>query len=302
MKNKKHIINFVSILIAIVSVIYFIYKCYNNKNEIAEGLSILKDKYWILIIEILLMFLNITLETCRWMVIDYKRSGKKSFKDNFFTITESILLSISTPLGIGEHIGKSRNSNNIKSSFLTSIIGSFIQTSVIILMGFIGFLFINYQYSNYVFAHTFITLLILSITAIIIYHFKKKTIRRILNEFSIKKISIIYFINISRYIIFAYQMYLMQTLSIDIFNIKIVSLILIYYLIITIIPSSGLADIGIRGSIAIAVIGDNINSWSGIAAILIWLINKIIPSIIGFQSIIFSVIKSSKNHLDSGIR
>ena len=281
---------------------YMIYKLNADKNNIYQGFCTLKNSWWIIAAEFFLMIINIALETFRWIEIDRERSGKECFFQNAKTIVESIALSLVTPLGIGEHIGKARVSTDAKGSVVASIVGSFIQTSVIVLIGIVGSVILSY--TNIILVATADILIIVAaliIAIFIIYKAKIRMIIDILNEFSAKKIAKIYLINIVRFLIFAYQMYLMQTLSISTFSAEIFCLILVYYMVITITPSVGLADVGIRGTVAIAIIGYTENSWSGVAAVMIWILNKIIPSVVGFQSIIFSVIKSRRNHSDSGI-
>ena len=302
MNKTKKILDIVSAILAIVGFLYLFYKFSTDIDNIYQGLKTLSNSWWIIITELVLMLINIALETLRWIEIDKERSGRYSFYQNFKTITESIALSLITPLGIGEHIGKARGSNNAKSSVVASALGSFIQTSVIVLMGIIGSLLLSYNDIILIaVVDIFIIVAILILAIFVVYKAKTRLIIDIINEYSISKIAKIYLINIVRCIVFSYQMYLMQTLSISSFNTDIFYLILVYYMVITLTPSSGLADIGIRGTMAITFIGGTNNNWSGVAAVMIWIINKIIPSIFGFQSIIFSVIKSRRNHSDSGI-
>lgn len=301
MNKTKKIVDIISLILSVIGIIYFIYKCYTESDNIILGLSELKEKWWILVFEIALMVINILTETWRWTIIDSERSGKKSFFYNIITVTESIALSLVSIAGVGEHIAKSRESNDIKNSFIASIVGSIIQTIIIITIGIICILILNINLISYYIKYILVSIIILSIVILFLIKKRKTKIFSIVNEFTINRIIKISVINIIRYIIFAYQMYIIQTLNIFNINITDIAYILIYYMIITIIPSTGLADIGIRGSVAITIIGNNQNTWCGIAAIIIWLLNRVIPAIIGFQSIIFSVIKSRRNHLESTI-
>lgn len=283
-KNNSFINNLwmvLGILLGIVGLLYFLWHGYNEWNSIRQGFNLLYNNIWIAVAELFLMIINVILETWRWRIIDNSRLHSTSFLSSLFTITESIAMSSATPVGIGEHIGKIRKSIDKKGSAISSVLGSVIQTGVIIFMGFIGIAIcsntnsylINY---NTLFIEVFI-LIIIFINAFLFSRYISKKVKDIFKEWTLSKLIKVTSINILRYLVFAYQMYLMVTLNFIPSYINIVGLIMVYYMIITIVPSSGIVDMGIRGSVATSLLG----IWGGVAAIMIWIINRVVPGIFG---------------------
>lgn len=232
------------------------------------------------------MLLNVFLESLRWNILDKSRSSNNII-DNLKTIFESITLSSASFGGVGEHLAKLRRSNNMIGSTIASLLGSIIQTSVIILMGIIGLLLSNrFQWIINNILLTILFFIVCFLLLIFLHNKFTSKIKEVLLQYSCFDIFYITLINILRYIVFSYQLYLFFTFDPSVFDSSLIANILVYYLIITIIPSVGLADIGIRGSIAIFIFGNSyMGKWTGVAIILIWLFNRVLPSIIGTFSL-----------------
>ena len=269
---------FIIWILAIIGFVFFAFEAYNSRSEITSGLSMIVANKSLLLSEFTLMIINICLEAYRWQIIDRQRNSS-SFFQSFTTILESISLSLITPGGVGEHIGKIHHSPKKKESLVASLIGSIIQTLVISFFGIIALL-ISTQYIDLK-EHTFFYLLITSIIVVLSILFGKKissTIKSVITSFSFIQLSHIFFINIIRYFVFAIQLYLILCNNF-ILRYDVAIEIAIYYLIITIVPSWGLADIGIRGSVAIFIFKSPDIFWPGTAVVLVWFINRVIPSL-----------------------
>lgn len=287
-RTFKKVIDIVSFILAIAGIIYLSYKAYIDIYSIKKGLNELINHHIILFTEILLMIVNVGLESYRWLLLD-NGSSRLTYRKSVKTIFESISLSSFTPLGIGEHIAKVRNSNKPGNSIIASLMGSFIQTCVIFLFGIIGITINNRtELLNNHYIILFIFIALLSIVALVSTNNKvTNKIKCVISEYKAISTIEIFIINILRYLVFSYQLYLLLTLSFTYIDINLIANIFIYYLIITFIPSVGLADVGIRGSVALYIFGNNQNIiWTGIAIIMIWLINRVVPSFIGSYFII----------------
>ena len=87
-----------------------------------------------------------------------------------------------------------------------------------------------------------------------------------------------------RYFVFAFQFYLLLLFfGVDINILDAITAISGTYLLINVLPHVIIADLGIRGSAAIFVIGQLSANVQGIlsATILLWLINVILPAFAG---------------------
>jgi hypothetical protein len=100
------------------------------------------------------------------------------------------------------------------------------------------------------------------------------------------------FLSLLRYIVFVIQFILLLQLFIGNIPIGVACMMIsIVYLVLAIIPTIALAEIGIRGKVSLLVFGMITTNTVGIiaATLAIWCINLIIPAIIG--SIFFASLK-----------
>jgi hypothetical protein len=94
----------------------------------------------------------------------------------------------------------------------------------------------------------------------------------------------IFTVSLLRFIIFTTQYFLI----LNVFGIRFdyltgVAVISIIFLIMAVIPTIAIAELGIRGKVALTVAGIFTSQVLGVTAatVMVWLINLIIPSIIG---------------------
>jgi uncharacterized membrane protein YbhN (UPF0104 family) len=105
-----------------------------------------------------------------------------------------------------------------------------------------------------------------------------------------KELAYILFLSSVRYLVFSFQFYLLFL----VFNFEIdlltsFFLTSVIYFVITIIPTVALAELGVRGSVSIAVFslfyGSSFNNHMALVIVssssILWLINVIIPALIG---------------------
>ena len=88
-----------------------------------------------------------------------------------------------------------------------------------------------------------------------------------------------------RYLIFSFQYYmLLLAMQVDMPFLQAMIFISVIYLVLTAIPSIALADIGIRGSVALFFFGMVSDNTTGIllATLLLWFINIVLPALIGY--------------------
>ena len=324
MSTKLHKTYNLLIKAVIVIVAYYvIYKqvfVQHTWDEIAQYFAQNYSFYRLLFpffIIIILMIINWGIESIKWQYLISKNENinlKTSLQGVFSGITVSSL----TPNRIGEYFGRVfilKKTHPVRGILMT-IVGSLSQLLVTILMGGFAILYVTFRYTELVYpknpflSAVAIGLLILLMIMVSGIYFNLKGVSNILHRLTIKWPKInrfihvfayydrkelvnVFLLSLSRYVVFSLQLYLLMRIfhiPLTIFEgLIVVSLI---FLTITIIPSVALAEIGIRGSVAIYVIQqyynlNNLNPSLGYeldvmaSTSVLWLINIILPAIIG---------------------
>jgi hypothetical protein len=235
-----------------------------------------------------------------------------------------VAFAMNTPNRIGEYGGRIlyvHEGNRIKAVSLT-IAGSFSQFITTLLMGWCGLLFLlNIQVpatnphlaGSYMFWVQVMIYIVsaASVLALIVY-FKLGWLVNVIEKVPAFKwlaphISVLeelsFFIllrvlslSFTRYVIFVAQYILMlQLLQVDVTVWQAFWLTTVMFLVLAIVPSIALADIGIRGKVSLELFGlFSLNKLGIIAAsVSMWAINLVIPALMG--SILILRIKIFKN-------
>ena len=259
------------------------------------------------------MFVQWFVEAQKWRFllfkVQYLNLGQ-SMKAIFSGLSVSFL----TPNRTGEFLGRIifiSKGNRIKASIIT-FIGNYSQLLTTITIGLISLFYLpnyfntdEYLDRNYYYIIIFFTLIISNILYFFtnkiydlasIFSKKNKYLSQIevFKIYSNKELLIAYLYSMFRYIIFVIQYYIaFLTFDIHISLIDFVILKPIYILFVTAIPTVSITDAGVRVSSALAIfalvdISTNIIS----ATIIVWIVNLVIPSLIGL--LFFNKLKSQE--------
>jgi len=320
-KIKKAVNYSIKILIIILSY-YILYKeLFHNqdyKNAFnAFSNNILTIKSIILqAIILILMLVNWSVETIKWKHI-IENIQKLSFYKALKSVLAGVAVSSVFPNRSGEFIGRVmvlEKNNYIKGS-LSTFIGNTAQLIVTMVLGFIAFPIFLLLYTNllerfdlYLIIIMFFIFLLLNVLIVFLYFkmnyinnllkylLKKRAIKilkytQVFSSYNTNDLTYILFLSLIRYLIFSLQYYL----CLKLFNVNInifegIILISTSYLLLTIIPTVALSEIGVRGSIAILIFGayfglQNLNEVIKLSLVAascwLWVINIVIPAIIG---------------------
>lgn len=292
-----------SLSIAVWGLFFFTYKIFFSDYELNNISATIIEHYKIIIIEIFLLFFNFFCESKKWQNILLSNNNTSTLLKCLNTSLIATAFGNSTFGGIGEHVARANSHINRKTLIAQSFISSIMQTSVICFYGLVALPFTNIFSSL---EKTIIILLsIICISALIIYKNRnriesiiKKHINWNINEISKTHIIKALCWNILRLFTFSFQLYLLVNID-NQFNHVVFIHVLVYYFIITLLPSVHLIDIGIKGSTALFVFAcfaseNNINT----AIILIWIINTLLPSTVGF---ILSFVQNSQKKSEESI-
>ena len=304
MPLKKYLSIIIKIVIVFFSFYFIYHQLVENKSFEELDISVLidtvkKNKVYLVGV-ILIMFLNWLVEALKWRYMISKIENI-SIMTAYRAIFTGITVSTFTPNRIGEYGGRVfclEKGDRIKAVFIT-VLCSMSQLLVTILYGSIS-LFILFDeilidktflsVSLLILLNLFLLFSYFNISHIVNFLGKFKLIKsfkkylEVLVMYNYKDLIIAFIYSNTRYFIFSLQfIILLNVFGINIsFMDAILSVMLIFFFI-TITPTITIAEIGVRGSVAIFVLG--LFSSNDIAILssstLLWLINLIIPAIIG---------------------
>lgn len=320
-KLSKTYNNIIRFLIFFLSYGYISYQLIFNVNYQKALFLIIKSKsslYFIFItlIILILMLINWSIETYKWRYLILKIE-KVSFLKAYRAILTGLAVSTFTPNRVGEFLGRVislQKANPWKAIFI-SILCSMSQ---LITTFFIGSITVSIFILSYHFVLPFdksiwiifvLLLLIINILIFSIYfnvrflgeflnkiiNSKWRKIRGYLKVFSFykfKELRNTIALSISRYFVFSLQFYiLLRFFGVPLSESEAAIIIPTIYFIIAAIPSFAIAEIGIRGTVAVGLIefyfktikGEDFNLHFNVIAAtsLIWFINIALPALIG---------------------
>jgi len=258
------------------------------------------------IIILLLMILNWNIEALKWQKLIHKIQPIPYLKA-LIAVFAGITFGVFTPNRIGEIGGRIYFMDRGKKTYgvLATGIGSYAQFITTIAMGLFGiFLFILFYpdlfYKTY-FLNKLTTSILIIILCFLFWSFYNiKRIKPVLMKLPMlkrkseqieyisyetgKSLSIILLLSMMRYIVFFIQFFLLlKMFGVEIDIIQAIISITLTYLFLTLIPTTTLVELGVRGSLAIFFVGIFSENTLGIvlASIFIWIINIAIPAIVG---------------------
>lgn len=255
-----------------------------------------------LAIVFLLMGCNWFIEVLKWKILVgkiRKISWLKAIKGILFGITFSLF----TPNRIGEFGGRVMAfQKNRMPVFVATLVGSFSQIVMNLTMGSTALMLYLLMFAQMDFfikiAFAFFYILLLFAISIVYYNLelvngvllkipflkKLKNHFEIIKSYSIETLFILQILSATRYLIYSIQyLILIHFFGVEIGNIQGLILVSCIFFVQTIMPSLAILDIALRSTIAIFFLENFTNSelGVGIATFSLWLINLIIPGILG---------------------
>ena len=314
-KNIKIIFKYIIAPLLGAWLFYSLYKQIKGQPDLQQSIDLIKEapfgkqawKFWFVIA---LVFVNWGFEAKKWQVL-LRTLQPVSFFTAYKSVLSGVTLSINTPNRIGEYGGRIlyvQEGKRIKAISL-SIAGSISQLIITLVMGCCGLIYIIFYQGD---SHTLVmglpafwlkSLLFLSACAtaiIVLFYFRLswliKLIEKIpaaakyvqyisvLDSFNAKLLLRLLFLSFLRYIVFVIQyILLLQVLDVSILWINGFWIISILFLVLAIVPSFAIADLGIRGKFSTELLSFYSTNTVGIIGTTfgIWFINLFIPALAG---------------------
>ena len=256
-----------------------------------------------------MMFLNWGLEAFKWQLL-LRPLESISYTNAYKSVLAGCSITMLTPNRVGEYGGRIlyvKEEHRLDAIPLT-ILGSVSQLFITVLMGTLGLIYLKYighdkQLFNSLPAYTEDVLLYISASAaafLILVYFrvgllvkflnKVKWLQKIaahvvlLNTFSRKQLLRILFLSFLRYMVFILQfVLLLQIMQVDVSFFICFRLLTVFYLVMAIAPTIGFTELPIRAAASLEILQLYSNNIIGIqaASLGIWIINLVIPAIIG---------------------
>lgn len=294
---------------------YTIYKQIKHQQNLHESWDAIKVSFtgpqaWKIWMVAFLMLVNWGLEARKWQVL-IMHIQKMRFLRAFRAIFSGQAMGFITPNRVGEYAGRIvyLDEGNRLRGIALSAVGSLAQTIVTFVMGIIGLV---YMYKTIVSElpqmqglQTFwlmgLTYVLIAVTVLLILFYYNlswvtKVFERIpfvakysffiqkLEDLHNRELTRILNLSLARYVIFILQyLLLLQVFDVDIVWWQAASLVCVQFLVMAIVPSITLAELGLRGQVSIALLGLLSANKLGIIATsaVIFLINLIIPALAG---------------------
>jgi len=314
-KNIKIIFKYILAPLLAAWLFYSLYQQIKIQPHLHESIALMKEapfgsaawKFWIVII---LAFFNWGLEARKWQLL-LKPIQKMNFFRAFKSVLSGLALSLNTPNRMGEYGGRIlyvKEGSRLKAISL-SIAGSISQLIVTLLLGCAGLVYLLYFQSAHsgplmglsVFWIKILLFISAIITGILVLFFfrlswliklvekipaSKKFIEyvNVLEEFTAKLLLSLLCLSFFRYLIFVLQyILLLQVLHVEIFWVDCFWIISILFLVLAIVPSFAIADLGIRGKFSTELLSVYSINTLGILGTTfgIWFINLFIPALAG---------------------
>ena len=259
---------------------------------------------------ILLMVVNWGLEAKKWQLL-MRPIQSLSYKRAFRAVFSGQALALGTPNRVGEYVGRIvyMNDGNRLRALSLSAVGSVAQVLVTFFIGFWGLMYVYFLLRNnlslthslsIVWLTSLLTVVFSSTVFLGLFYYNLAWLTKVFERipfvakysYFIQKLETLYrkeltnilLLSFLRYSVYVLQYLLLYTFfGINIIWWQIICLTNVQLLIMTIVPSIALAEVGIRGKVSIALFSLLTNNSLGVIATAasIWLINLIVPALAG---------------------
>jgi hypothetical protein len=314
-KNIKIFLKYIIAPVLCAWLFYSLYQQIKSQPHLHQSIALIKEapfgpqawKFWLVIF---LALVNWGLEARKWQLLLLPLQ-KMSFLRAYKSVLSGVTLSLNTPNRMGEYGGRIlyvKDGSRIKAISL-SIAGSISQLIVTLVVGCVGLaylLFFQKAHSGPVMGLSVFwieTLLFISslISLVLVLFFfqlsllvrlidkipkagKLVTYISLLEELTAKLLLRLLSLSFFRYLVFVIQyILLLQVLNVEIFWLDCFWIISILFLVLAIVPSFAIADLGIRGKFSTELFNIYSSNTIGILGTTfgIWFINLFIPAIAG---------------------
>lgn len=317
-RNSKIFINYFLGPVLFIWLSWSIYRQISRQPDLESAWLAIKASFntplvWNIILVILLMVVNWSIEAVKWKIA-VKPVQQVSFLKAFRAVLSGISFSVSMPNRIGEYFGRvlyMDEGNKLKTISIT-IVASISQLIITLFMGALGLILVRDKIeSNGLISSIWMQVIIYGTIAVLIgtliFYFRLSWITkwverlpgitkfvyliRALEDFQSRLLLKLIFLSLVRFIVFILQYYLLfQLFSVDLSWFQCFWGVSISFLVMSVIPSIAIAELVQRGKILTTIMAIYSSNQLGVTFTTagIWLINLIFPAVVG-ALLIFSI-------------
>jgi len=258
---------------------------------------------------ILLMLVNWSFEARKWQIL-INPIQRITFFKAFRAVLSGLSFSLFIPNGVGEYIGRLlyMSEGNRLRSIAVTLVGSMAQLIVTLVAGTIGLIYLRVHAFSAItqvglsvfWLNGLMYALVVAITLLLLIYFKlswftqwfekipfvykHRIFVQSLEDFHWRELTRILALSVCRFVVFIVQ----YILVLKLFNVNIsytdsAWATSVLFLVLAIVPTLPIADVGIRGEVCVQLFGLFSTNTVGIAftAATVWLVNIIIPALAG---------------------
>jgi len=318
--NKTY--NFLIRIGILLFTLYYLYEQLFNKHNLQEFVkdlhSVTRYKgFWILLgLVLLLLPINLLLESYKWQKLMAKME-KISLMQAFKAVSAGISVSMFMPNRVGDYLGRVfilKKADRVQAT-LATVLGSAAQLLSTLLFGAAAIIIflprwmdISISINRWAYAGLVFGIVMLASGMVFAYlnfsaftwilqklsgraYDKIAHYAIVFSWYNVKELLLVLLISLLRYLVFSFQFYiLLRIFQIPIDYYHAMVLIGLIYLIMTIIPTIALSEVGVRGSASlyvfswyfgVAAMTENLNQQIVTASTALWFINLGFPALLG---------------------
>lgn len=314
-KQLKIFLNYVVGPVVFLWLGWTIYQQMKHQPDLHQSWEFIKSAFtgaqaWKPLLVVVLMVVHWNIEAYKWRLL-VQHIQPISYKRACRSVLSGQAIAFNTPNRLGDSVGRAiflEEGNRLRGIAL-SFVGSTSQLVVYFVAGLIALLYLKldilettkqtlnvstYWYNGFVMIVTVGTGLLL-----LLYYRISWIIRRLerisfvkkhrylvqeLENFRPGELTRILLLSASRYVIYMVQyVLLLQVFEVQVSALDTACIVSVMFLVLAIVPSITLAELGLRGKIGLVLFGLLSMNSVGIVAVMagIWIINLIIPAVIG---------------------
>lgn len=318
--NKTY--NFLIRTVILLFTLFYLYEQLFKKHNLHDFSRNIQDVvnfkgFWFFLLMVLLLIpINLLLESYKWQLLIAKME-KINLWQSFRAVLTGISVSMFLPNRVGDYLGRVfilKKADRLQATMAT-VLGSVAQLLTTLLFGAVSLIIFlphwlnssnslnNWTYVGLVFSIVVLAFLLVfsflnfSAFTYVLQKLSGRAYKRIaryavvFSWYKANELLKILVISILRYLVFSFQFYLLlRILQVPVNYLQAMVIIGLIYLLMTIIPTIALSEVGVRGSVSLyvfglffgtAVMSENLNQQIVTASSALWLFNLALPALLG---------------------
>lgn len=267
----------------------FVHDVWSRRADVVVAMTKALTSPALMAAELALMVANLGVETLRWRSVRGIFTGGGA-ADDVAASLRAISLGNATPGNVGEHVGRCAAYADKRRAAVASVAASALQTAVIAMLGMAACALLSSggrpvpQVAMNIGAAAFAAMCVFAAVAAVALR------RRVLPQAGWGgRLAAAALLNALKVGIFSFQLFLLLSEGSDADNAGLFAAVVFYYYLVTLTPRVNIIDIGVKGGLASYVLANGMCAEATVvsAVIVIWAVNIVLPSAIGFASMPF---------------